>query len=556
MKRLFLITSSVMGIIFITSVCPAQPRTDKDRLLNKKNRVSTDFQSTDPSSYDVANQRYAAFFYEPQDGLEDYYQHLPRFSHIDTKKLSQLIGDIDYQWTPQKTPNLTMSRYHLVGTDLGSSFEHKGHVFFLFGDTIYEGGDCLAYSTTANPEKPPGLRLDFFTQDKWYSNQSTDYVLNTVSTTATPYLHVKPDGIEMKGFEVPNGGISVNGKAFLFCKMDMKRVSGVPIPQRTEKTYLVRFYPERKGGKKNRFERRGVISRVKGDVNDKEYGRFMNVTAHLTTGNYFGLPFKKPQVLFWGTGAPRASHVYLATATVDDFLHIADKGKNLPSVAMYFAGYTDDGVTLWSPDEEDAAPLFYDYTYPAMRIGKPPITGYAWDNGTLQKTLNNIRIISEGRGDHLNPMLGDVSVVWDDHLKLWLMTYDTRPETKSKDGDEGIRGVLFRFAKYPWGPWSTPLQIFSREDGFCKFIHQGPSDEQRAKGTDPCPKLAGPVISNNSPCISGGAYAPYMIERFTKINTSNKKDNLSIYYVLSTWNPYTVVLMKSRFEIGDRLEDE
>jgi len=39
-----------------------------------------------------------------------------------------------------------------------------------------------------------------------------------------------------------------------------------------------------------------------------------------------------------------------------------------------------------------------------------------------------------------------------------------------------------------------------------------------------------------------GAYAPYVIERFTKLEGSE----LSLYYVLSTWNPYVVVLMKSR----------
>jgi hypothetical protein len=42
-----------------------------------------------------------------------------------------------------------------------------------------------------------------------------------------------------------------------------------------------------------------------------------------------------------------------------------------------------------------------------------------------------------------------------------------------------------------------------------------------------------------------GAYAPYVIERFTKLEGSE----LSLYYVLSTWNPYVVVLMKSRLRV-------
>lgn len=45
--------------------------------------------------------------------------------------------------------------------------------------------------------------------------------------------------------------------------------------------------------------------------------------------------------------------------------------------------------------------------------------------------------------------------------------------------------------------------------------------------------------------VRGGAYAPYVIERFTKLEGSE----LSLYYVLSTWNPYVVVLMKSRLRV-------
>jgi hypothetical protein len=39
--------------------------------------------------------------------------------------------------------------------------------------------------------------------------------------------------------------------------------------------------------------------------------------------------------------------------------------------------------------------------------------------------------------------------------------------------------------------------------------------------------------------------APYVVERWTKV----KGSELSIYYVLSTWNPYVVILMKSRLHV-------
>ena len=59
--------------------------------------------------------------------------------------------------------------------------------------------------------------------------------------------------------------------------------------------------------------------------------------------------------------------------------------------------------------------------------------------------------------------------------------------------------------------------------------------------------LAGPVIGSNiATNMPGGDFAPIMIERFTRITNSS----LFIYYTMSTWNPYTVVKMRSAFTIS------
>jgi hypothetical protein len=63
--------------------------------------------------------------------------------------------------------------------------------------------------------------------------------------------------------------------------------------------------------------------------------------------------------------------------------------------------------------------------------------------------------------------------------------------------------------------------------------------------------LAGPTIGSNIPTNTpGGIYAPYMIGRFVQI-ASNA---LTIYYTMSTWNPYTIVLMKSDFTIIPQID--
>ena len=121
------------------------------------------------------------------------------------QKLEQLIGDYDQQCAA-KTRNQTWSRFAIRGTDLGSSFEHEGKLYFLFGDTIGPGGgDCLATSDTTDPEA--GLSLDFLREND------------------TQYLKIQPPGISMQGFEVPTGGISANGKVYLFCTTDHSRAT-------------------------------------------------------------------------------------------------------------------------------------------------------------------------------------------------------------------------------------------------------------------------------------------------------------------------------------------
>jgi hypothetical protein len=139
---------------------------------------------------------------------------------------------------------------------------------------------------------------------------------------------------------------------------------------------------------------------------------------------------------------------------------------------------------------------------------------------------------SEAKPIIQNGTLGDLSVTWRKNLGLWLMTYDRRALT---------RGIAFSYSRTPWGPWSAPQILFNvANDGIGRFIH--------SPDVDPPDGLAGPVIGKgqmNPDAARGRAYAPYMVERWTKL----KGSELSLYYVLSTWNPYVVILMKSLLHV-------
>jgi hypothetical protein len=224
-------------------------------------------------------------------------------------------------------------------------------------------------------------------------------------------------------------------------------------------------------------------------ISQRPDGKFLKMSLHIQPKEIPGLPDGGPFVMIWGTGQYRHSDAYLSIVPASQF----ESGQG----ALYYAGLEANGSPHWQPRESAARPII--------------------TNGTL----------------------GDVSVIWCQDLKLWLMTYDSRAAA--------MAGILFSYSATPWGPWSAPQLLFNaRNDGALgRFIHD--------PGMTPDDGLAGPVIGkgqNNPAQVHGGAYAPYMIERWTRVRARSADDGeLEIYYVLSTWNPYVVVLMSSRLRI-------
>ena len=135
------------------------------------------------------------------------------------------------------------------------------------------------------------------------------------------------------------------------------------------------------------------------------------------------------------------------------------------------------------------------------------------------------------------------------------MTYD------GGRGSDTTVGTYFAYAPEPWGPWSTPQRIFNdcRDKALGNFIFYYYATEAgnfcptaMPAGATSAPNSAGPAgptinPANNDPQTTrGGGYAPQMVQRFTEI----AGNTLKIFYTLSTWNPYAVVLMESDFTIA------
>jgi hypothetical protein len=211
---------------------------------------------------------------------------------------------------------------------------------------------------------------------------------------------------------------------------------------------------------------------------------------------YTALHASGTDVYMFGTGKYRASDIFLSKTPASGFW--AGTGT------QYFAGRVN-GQPTWVSSEASAVPIVQDN----------PLNGPAWPND--------------------NPGVGNVSVAYSADLGMWLMMYDGGRQSVA------TRGMYLTYAKDPWGPWAAPLLVYNipRDPGLGVFVHNPtavPSDG-----------LAGPTIGDNDPATTPGApYAPAIIERFTRV-TGN---TLRIYWLMSTWNPYTVVKMRSELTIS------
>lgn len=155
------------------------------------------------------------------------------------------------------------------------------------------------------------------------------------------------------------------------------------------------------------------------------------------------------------------------------------------SSLRYFTGLDRAGRPVWSGDEAEARPLF---ALPDVKAGG----------------------------------IGELSVSYNRFLRKWLLLYNSGQP----------RGILLRTADRPWGPWSEAQVLFEpwQDGGYGHFLHVNWEFRKLDEAHDPGRENEW-----------GGEYGPYQLEHLAR----GRQGETTIYFTLSTWNPYTVVLMKA-----------
>jgi len=127
--------------------------------------------------------------------------------------------------------------------------------------------------------------------------------------------------------------------------------------------------------------------------------------------------------------------------------------------------------------------------------------------------------------DH--PCLGELSAAWYSSLGKWLMLYNCALP----------RGITMRSADAPWGTWSGGEVIFQpwNDAGYCHFMHVADNSQN-------CDPVSDPGRENEW----AGEYGPYMLPSMAR----GQDGTTTIYYMMSVWNPYEVMLMKTELILG------
>ena len=237
------------------------------------------------------------------------------------------------------------------------------------------------------------------------------------------------------------------------------------------------------------------------------------------------------KVLLWGRAGyvgtradGRDLQLYFAVADVPSY----SASGEFEWAPRYFTGLAADGAPQFSSRQIDAAPLDLN--------GAPRAENEIWD------------------------VVNQMSVSWVESLGSWVMLYGGGANpvlselftaglgTSVQHDPEGA--IHVRFARQPWGPWSAPQQLFAAGDP--NPLTEPPLDaSQYAPGG----------ILRHPMCVTGGCapseptedrsdygflYAANIIDAWTVPTAKGAR----IYWNVSTWHPYQVVLLKTELETG------
>lgn len=440
----------------------------------------------------------------------------------------QLTVDTTYFWT--KTQAETLSRYGVLGTDFGHPVVLSDKILLLFGDTIgaYRSGDRYFSSRGVNGSgdslgyisdgdfsqcryigdvadalargiRQPAVTADGCPVTRFYTNPTRaadEHVFKPLVISGLA-------GDESQGdFRVPTSGFTYNDRVYVW--FTTKQQDARPV---------------------NAFVLQSILARSDqsptawSDATPPSFTKLFTVSAHDAIAD----PANPPQVASGG-----GKFMFLPTLVMDGAqLSAAGLTRSLPAELRT----ARDVVFIWGTSWRALQSNVYLAAFAASDLEAG--TG-AWfyysDSGRWSREERDAAGLL-GSEDASHP-----SVAWNEALGRFVMMR----------GSQGGR-IVAQFSATPWGPWSDPLVVFSAADPWWRRLMHQPGEDQIVQSIEPIYLRDGSRVQMPDH-ERGTAYNPNLLPRFTR----NADGSVTLYYTLSTWNPYQVFLMSSAFRVAPR----
>jgi hypothetical protein len=491
---------------------------------------------------------------------------------------------------------LSQSTLSLYGTDLGWTFEHDGKLFMLFGDTMPYARYYCDVPRPVNDDTIALLPLSL-------GDQLPVLDFETVPSSPTDFSPIQvfrdAQSLALGLGQTPLTGFSDGEHAFaafnrddyVHCALDLNGVLGCPtgtgfqcssnvgecqpaldvnpalcdvatqagcFPGQTCTASVPGYcmdptssqYDGTSASEPFAVARNVVFAAQRDDspgVFDAAFvlatKKFHNVTARTVqhfSGQSQGNDYRAGHgtLLLWGrpgfTGEQgRQAQVYLMTHSLPLAFDVNQQPVDLEP--QYFAGVDPGGEPIWSNRQADAKPLAQDGAV----------------DGDPHEDL---------------VMVNQMAISWlPEPIERWVMIYGgDLPDVLLVDPARARTGpsagaVVVRYAEQPWGPWTrletllapgSPSQVGDPYGPGGFLFHFDCSDEPnapcaRTDPTRPIDALLGGCQAPTTQTDIGRMYGSNIIDAYSKTNGA---DGLDMFWNISTWNPYGVVLLKTTFQ--------
>ncbi|MEM7427896.1 MAG: DUF4185 domain-containing protein [Pseudomonadota bacterium] len=434
---------------------------------------------------------------------------------------------------------------NLFGTDLGFSFRHGKHLMMLFGDTWHKpdaicgpelsSDDVVGWIKLSEEDNPDNcLDIHFPVDDAdtvrnlkvihggqeqpmgalrtphagWSDHQNLYGIFTGDARPCGPGLDLCPADLQCVKMPVYSGNYCADPTSSVKAESELLNFQ----------TRAAVRYIARSAGPDSQAPENFIVGHT--FLTNKFLNPSARVVKHFDEGNPVNNKYESGEtpgnVLIWG----RPGFFKLnGGGTLDLYLlhhplsTLDGPGDTINWQPRYFAGLADDDTPTWTFNQAAAVPVI--------------------ENEEIGKVLQH-------------------SVAWVRSLQRFVMLYSGR---LPRDGPFTNAGIFLRTAPHPWGPWSKPAMIWkAAKNGAYKcpgIMYGNWANGPQCPASDPYrPDLKPNEGLNNCPLPTdmlnqdlGVEYGVNILDHFTR--PGKNIGEATIYWNLSTWNPYRVVLMKT-----------